>query len=147
MTKSSVYAGLGSRFLALLIDFVLLSAVFFPVTRLFKGVWLMGQSEHGWQYGWIVTDPLCLIFLLVIGIYFVSTEALFGMTPGKRALRLRVTSTSGDSITFKQALIRNLLRLVDALPALNILGVLLIIRSPERARFGDRMARTRVIRF
>jgi len=34
---------------------------------------------------------------------------------------------------------------VDSLPALNILGVVLIATSPERARFGDRVAGTRVI--
>jgi hypothetical protein len=41
--------------------------------------------------------------------------------------------------------VRNALRLVDSLPTLNILGVILILRSPERVRFGDRVAGTRVI--
>ena len=35
-------------------------------------------------------------------------------------------------------ILRNVLRAVDALPALNILGVVLIAYSPERARRGDR---------
>jgi uncharacterized RDD family membrane protein YckC len=41
---------------------------------------------------------------------------------------------------------RNVLRIVDGLPAFNLLGVVLILTSAERARFGDRIAGTRVIR-
>ncbi len=43
-----------------------------------------------------------------------------------------------------RSLVRNALRLVDGLP-LNLTGVVLILRSPERARLGDRLARTRVV--
>ncbi|MCB2230583.1 RDD family protein [bacterium] len=140
------YAGLQSRFWALVIDFAALSAVFFPVTRIVKGVWLMQPTDHLWGYGWIVTDPLCLIFLLAIFVYFVIGEGMFGATIGKRVLGLRVTREDGMAISLGQAVVRNLLRLVDGLPALNIVGVVLIMRSPERARFGDRVAGTRVVR-
>jgi hypothetical protein len=42
--------------------------------------------------------------------------------------------------------LRNLLRLVDGLPALGILGAYLIATSQERTRLGDRCADTRVVR-
>ncbi|MCP4686195.1 MAG: hypothetical protein GY867_12220, partial [bacterium] len=45
------YAGLGKRFAALAVDFFLLSLVFFPVTRLVKGVWMMSSQDHAWGYG------------------------------------------------------------------------------------------------
>ncbi len=45
----------------------------------------------------------------------------------------------------RRSVVRNLLRAVDSLPAFQILGVILILRSPERARFGDRVAGTRVV--
>jgi len=38
--------------------------------------------------------------------------------------------------------VRNLLRLIDGLPTLNILGIILIISSAEGQRFGDRIAKT-----
>jgi uncharacterized RDD family membrane protein YckC len=44
-----------------------------------------------------------------------------------------------------KGIVRNALRLVDGLPAFNLLGVILIQRSRERARFGDHVAGTRVI--
>ncbi|UCG61624.1 MAG: RDD family protein [Candidatus Zixiibacteriota bacterium] len=139
------YANLGRRFWALVIDFLILSMIFFPVTRIVKGVWIMSSGDHLWGFGWLITDPLCLIFLLVIFLYFVVLEGTLGATIGKRLLILRVVRLDGTTPGLKRALIRNLLRLVDGLPAFNILGVVLIVKSPERARFGDRVAGTRVI--
>jgi len=139
------YAGLSRRFWALVLDFAVLSLIFFPVTRLVKGVWLMSRTDHLWGYGWLVTDPLCVIFLAAILAYFVLLEGLAGATIGKRLVNIRVISKDGGRPGIRRAAVRNLLRVVDALPALNILGVALILASPEKARLGDRVAGTRVI--
>jgi len=77
------YTGLGRRFLALAADFVVFALVFFPVTKLVKGVWVMSSAEHQWGVGSIVTDPLCLMFLAVIFAYFVILEGVSGATVGK----------------------------------------------------------------
>ena len=139
------FAGLWNRFLALVFDLVILSLIFFPVTKLVKGVWLMSSGEHAWSYGWFITDPLCLTFLAAMFFYFVLLEGLLGATIGKMILGLQVVSTDRGPCGLKRSFIRNILRIVDALPALNILGVVLIAASPEKARFGDRIAGTRVI--
>ena len=139
------YAHLGRRFAALAIDFIIFCILFFPVTKIVKGVWVMTAEEHLWGYGWLVTDPLCLTFLGIIVIYFVVLESAFGATIGKRIVGLRVVALDGSRPGIMRSLVRNLLRVVDSLPALNILGVILILRSPERARFGDRIGGTRVI--
>jgi len=139
------YAGLWPRFGALVIDLAVFAAVFFPVTRIAKGVWLMSPADHRWASGLFVTDPLCLGFLCLMGLYFVVMEGFGGATLGKRVLGLRVVTEAGATPGLKRSLLRNLLRLVDGLPALNLLGVVLILRSPERARFGDRIAGTRVV--
>jgi uncharacterized RDD family membrane protein YckC len=139
------YAGVWIRFAALFLDFLLLSAVFFPVTRLVKGVWLMQPGDHRWVSGWFVTDPLCVTFLAAILLYFSLLEGVAGATFGKWTLGLRVVRPGEGRPGLGRGLIRNLARLVDALPMLNILGVYLIATSPERARFGDRVAHTRVV--
>jgi len=139
------YVGLGPRFIALILDFFLLSLVFFPITRAVKGVWIMSSQDHLWEYGWFITDPLCLVFLVVIVLYFVVFEGTIGATIGKRLLGLRVVRVEGGPPGVGRALIRNVLRVVDALPAFCILGAALIATSPQRARFGDRIAGTRVI--
>ena len=127
-------------------DFVLLAAVFFPVTRLVKGTWIMSAGDHRWARGWFVTDPLCMIFLLVMFLYFVLLEGLAGGTAGKRFLGLRVVGSDGPEVGLRRSLLRNVLRVVDSLPFLGILGAILITRSDEKARFGDSVAGTRVVR-
>jgi len=73
-------------------------------------------------------------------------EAYLGWTVGKRILGMRVMDGSGSRIGLAKSVIRNLLRLVDGLPAFNILGIVLIASSPKGQRFGDRVAGTYVIR-
>lgn len=139
------YAGLRPRFLALVIDLALFTMFFLPITRLVKGVWIMGAADHRWAWGLFITDPLCLAFLAVMFLYFVVLEGLVGATLGKRLLGLRVIKEDGGKPGLPKSTARNLLRLVDGLPALNLVGVVLILRSAERARFGDRVAGTRVV--
>ncbi len=145
-TEESHFAGLWPRFLALLVDFLLFSAIFFPVTRLVKGVWVMSATDHRWSDGLFITDPLCIAFLGVMVLYFVLFEGLAGLTLGKWVAGLRVVRVGGGKPGLVKGFLRNLLRIVDGLPAFNLLGVVLIQTSAERARFGDRIARTRVIR-
>jgi uncharacterized RDD family membrane protein YckC len=140
------FAGLWPRFVALLFDFLFLSIIFFPVTRIVKGTWVMGVSDHRWSSGWMVTDPLCIAFLGIIVLYFILLEGFAGATLGKLVVGIRVVSVDGDKPGLWRGFLRNILRVVDSLPVLNILGVVLILRSSERARFGDRIAGTRVVK-
>jgi uncharacterized RDD family membrane protein YckC len=146
MKNESVYAGLWERFLALLLDALLFCACFFPITRIVKGVWLMSPNDHNWVRDWFIFDPLCLAFLVIMGLYFIFLEGWLGATLGKWVLGLRVIGLDGRRAGLWKGALRNILRLVDGLPAFNLLGVILIQRSKERTRFGDRIAGTRVIR-
>ena len=143
--RSLHYARLWVRFLALAADGILFCLLFFPVTKLVKGVWVMSSSDHLWGYGWLVTDPICIAFLVIIAIYFIVLESLFGATLGKYLLGLRVVQLNGTRPGLVKSILRNLLRLVDGLPFMSILGVVLILTSPERTRVGDRVAGTRVV--
>ncbi len=140
------YAGLGRRFLALALDGLLFCAFFFPITYLVKGVWLMAPEDHLWNYGLFVTDPLCIAFLIVMILYFILLEELLGATLGKWVMGLRVVRVDGGKPGLLRSAARNLLRVVDGLPTLNLIGIVLILISAERARFGDLAAGTRVIR-
>jgi len=146
MKNESEYAGLRERFLALLLDALLFCACFFPITRFVKGVWLMSPNDHNWVQGWFIFDPLCLAFLVMIGLYFILLEGWLGATLGKWILGLRVIGLDGRRAGLWKGIVRNALRLIDGLPAFSLLGVILIQGSRERTRFGDRIAGTRVIR-
>jgi len=130
------------RGIGFLLDCVFLSIFFFPTTYFYSGKWVMGPEEHLWG----ISDPICLVFLFIIFAYFIVMEAYVGWTIGKRFLGMRVVNDSGSRIGLQKSIIRNLLRLIDGLPAFNILGIVLIICSEKGQRFGDRIAKTYVMR-
>ena len=130
------------RGIAWILDILFLSIFFFPATYLYSGKWMMGPEEHLWG----ISDPICLVFLFIIFAYLILMEAYTGWTVGKLILGLRVVDGSGGKIGLYKSVIRNLLRLVDGLPAFNILGIVLIATSQSEQRFGDRIAKTYVIK-
>jgi uncharacterized RDD family membrane protein YckC len=130
------------RGIGFLLDFVFLSIFFFPATFVYSGKWVMGPEEHLWG----ISDPICLVFLFIIFAYFILMEAYVGWTVGKKILGMRVVDITGNKIGLSKSAIRNLLRLVDGLPTFNILGIILIVCSAQGQRFGDRVAKTYVIR-
>jgi len=134
--------GVVRRGIALVLDFLFLSIFFFPATYLYSGKWIMSYEDHYWG----ITDPICLVFLFIIFAYLILMEAYIGWTVGKRILSMRVLDVTGHKIGLNKSIIRNLLRLVDGLPTLNILGIILILSSPKGQRFGDRIAETYVTR-
>ncbi len=114
---------------------------FFPITYIYSGKWVMSYEDHLWG----ISDPICIVFLLIIFAYFVLMEAYVGWTIGKRVLGMRVVDTRGNKIGLSRSLIRNLFRLVDGLPVLSILGIVLIAFSPRGQRLGDYVAKTFVV--
>ncbi len=90
-------------------------------------------------------------FLLIFG-YFVFFETLWsGQTPGKRWMGLRVICDDGRPVTFFQAMVRNLIRLVDIMPVAAVapsyfVGILSIFISAKNRRLGDLAAGTVVVR-
>ncbi len=129
------------RGLAFLIDFIFLSCFFFPITYWHSGKWVMSYADHYWG----ISDPICLVFLVIILAYFILMEAYVGWTVGKKVLHMRVVNQEGQKIGLSRSATRNLLRIVDGLPAFNILGMVLIGSSPRGQRFGDRVAKTYVV--
>jgi uncharacterized RDD family membrane protein YckC len=70
---------------------------------------------------------------------------MFGATLGKFATRIRVVRTSGEPLTWKAAIVRNLWRLIDALPCY-LIGTVVAARSDLTQRLGDQYASTIVVR-
>ena len=116
-------AGLGSRFVAVLIDH-LIQAGFYFVFVLFGAIVFGAMANRINLLGkWILAGFIALNFLLVWG-YYTLFEALWhGQTPGKHIMKLRVIKDSGRQITLFEAMSRNLLRIVDYLPSFYLVGV------------------------
>ncbi len=77
--------------------------------------------------------------------YYAVLEGLFGATVGKRIAGVRVTDLSGRRIGWQAAILRNVGRLLDALPFLYLLGGILTLNSKQHQRLGDRFAGTLVV--
>ncbi len=92
-------------------------------------------------------QALYVIFYAIFSVgYGIFTEWRWrGQSWGKRIMRLRVIDASGLKLQFSQVVIRNLLRPVDLLPALYLLGGIFLYWGQRGQRLGDLAANTAVI--
>ena len=138
-------ASAGSRFLALAIDTLLQIGGFAVLGLLALGASLVRINLESVFGTWALAFVVVLAFVLYYG-YYAFFEALWnGQTPGKRAIRLRVITTSGRPITPFDALLRNLLRIVDQLPGIYTVGLLSVFFTERNQRLGDLAADTVVV--
>ncbi|MCA9826538.1 MAG: RDD family protein [Dehalococcoidia bacterium] len=85
-------------------------------------------------------------FATVAVLYYSVTEvAMDGQTPGKRVAGLRVVASSGDRVSGRQVALRTLLRAIDILPVLYLVGVVFLLASRGERRLGDFVAGTKVV--
>ena len=93
------------------------------------------------------TGGRALTFLSVEFAYFFVCELASGRTIGKRVFHVRVATSSGVPATARQIALRNVLRVVDALPLLYASGLISMIRTgpSRRQRIGDVVAGTTVL--
>jgi uncharacterized RDD family membrane protein YckC len=79
--------------------------------------------------------------------YFIFWEMLTGgRSPGKALVGLRVVRRDGLPIDFRSSVVRNVMRLVDMLPANYVVGLVAMLLSSSGERLGDHAAGTLVIR-
>ena len=138
-------AGIPLRFVAVLLDLVL---VFFPlgiVVGLLMGGGYAERSDSYARAG-VNLGGTGIWFLLALAVgYHTLCEAATGATLGKRIVGIRVVGEDGEHVSFGAAVVRNLLRLVDAL-FFYLVGFLFALLSTRGQRLGDRAAHTIVVR-
>jgi uncharacterized RDD family membrane protein YckC len=144
-------AGVGSRFLAVFADTAIQIAaliLFWVVVALIAAsapAAPRAVQPSPRAQAWGVAILIFLHFAAYWG-YFTLFEGLWrGQTPGKRLFRLRVIKDSGRQITFVESMARNLLRVIDMLPAMYLIGILSVLFTRERKRLGDLVAGTLVV--
>jgi uncharacterized RDD family membrane protein YckC len=143
-------AGIGSRFLALALDTLLQIAGFIVlglIASLVTSLGILGVLGRQWGLAILIFLAFALQFA-----YFALFESFWnGQTPGKRWTHLRVIQDSGRPITPYDAILRNSLRIVDALPTVvppfsfYAIGIVTMLISRENKRVGDFAAGTVVV--
>ena len=145
-------AGMGSRFVAILLDHVIQFAFYLLLIIVLVVVFAGSRTassaasqELDTAGKWFVAAFIFANFCIIWG-YFTLFEAFWkGQTPGKRVMRLRVIKDTGRQITFFEALARNLVRVIDYLPSLYLAGVITMLCNKRNKRLGDYAAGTLVI--
>jgi uncharacterized RDD family membrane protein YckC len=147
------YAGVGVRFVATLIDGILLSVVGAIVSIPFiASISAAASNAAASQDPNAVTGavfgaevPLILIVVVLGAAYYIVMEATRGATLGKMAMGLRVVRLDGSPISWSEAIIRYLLRIIDGL-FYYLVGAIIIWTNPRKQRLGDIVAKTVVIK-
>jgi len=135
---SFLLAGPVTRFLAWSVDLMAILAVNKLMTVLLGVLGILSPD--------LATAASILGYFVVSIGYGIALEWYWrGQTLGKRLLRLRVSDINGLHLQFSQIVIRNLLRVVDSLPILYLVGGLTCLVSRRAQRLGDIVANTIVV--
>jgi uncharacterized RDD family membrane protein YckC len=131
-------AGLGSRFIAAVID---------VLVRLVVLGALIGVLAALGAAATLLVVVLIVGTFLALFAYDIAFEVWgTGRTPGKRWSSLRVLMATGQPVTFSASAVRNLMRIVDIWGTALIAGLLSILLTKRNQRLGDLAAGTIVVR-
>jgi uncharacterized RDD family membrane protein YckC len=133
-------AGLGSRFIAQLLDSLILGVIAVIVDIAVLGA-IDGSNPQNAALAVLAVGGVTLF--VEVGYFTICEVATGGRTPGKSAGQLRVLDISGAAPTAGQLLLRNVARIVDVTFGL---GVVVMFWNSQSRRIGDLLAGTVVVR-
>ncbi len=134
-----------ARFGALLLDMILFGFIALVINNVYGVTQVPSRPAITIGGGSYTTEVPWLWLTLVWFVYFVVPEAMFGATPGKHWMRLKVVRLDGRPLDLPSVVMRNVLRFIDALPVLYLLGGLFVLLTPGSQRLGDMVAGTTVV--
>ncbi|MDA0165496.1 RDD family protein [Solirubrobacter ginsenosidimutans] len=130
-------AGIGSRFMALLIDYLICGAAFL--------VAILAALAFGGETAATIVAVTAVLVTNVV--YFVLFEVFGGgRTLGKRATGLRVVTDGGGQVGLRASLIRNILRLLELALFFYAPAIVSVLATKNNQRLGDLAAGTLVVR-
>jgi uncharacterized RDD family membrane protein YckC len=136
-------ARLGDRLIALVLDTLLVAAVF-----ALCGMWIAarwgGITKNGFALEGKSAVLTFIATLVLAWLYFWIMEGIFGATLGKAIIGIQVRNKNGERCDIRASLIRNLVRIVDGI-GIYLVGFLIAIFSKLRQRLGDHVANTVVV--
>jgi uncharacterized RDD family membrane protein YckC len=146
-------AGVGSRGAAVIVDStiqaVALTVVVLGLAGALAAGGLLGINtgdDEGILGSLVMVGFVLAVFAVTNG-YFMLFEILWnGQTPGKRLVGVRVIRENGYPLRPVDAVVRNLVRIVDWLPFLYACGIVTMLLNNRARRLGDFASGTIVIR-
>ena len=131
-------AGVGSRFISALIDFIIEGTLIAVLAVSLFSLVSTPAAAAGTALG---------SFALIFGYHVLFETLASGRSPGKRAAGLRVVRAGGLPVRFRESAVRNIIRLIDLMPPVTYgLGAGVILATRRNQRLGDLAAGTLVVR-
>ena len=123
----------------------LIDLAFRAMTLIVIGLALLPFMAIGFGAEWMAA--ILILWFVLAWFYGGIFEAYWnGQTPGKRLMKIRVLSVDGQPINGLQAVLRNILRAVDAQPGMTYLVGLVTASTNNRfQRLGDWVCGTMVV--
>lgn len=133
-------AGLGTRAIAQVLDLMIIFGVL-------AAVYFVALAFNAFGAG----TPAYLValvgsFVVIFGYFWTSETFWSGQTIGKKAFRLRAVGDRGEPMTFVQAGIRNIVRIIDFFPYAYGVGMVVLFVNGKGKRLGDLAAGTIVVK-
>lgn len=132
-------AGVASRAGAKALDMLALAGIYL-VLAFVAAFMFTALPDVGGAVVAVVVSPL-----VYFG-WFVTFETVLQRTPGKAAFGLRVVGADGTPVRFQQALLRNLVGLVELVFLGGFIAIIVTLFSSSDQRVGDMVAGTLVVR-
>lgn len=138
-------AGVGTRFCAYTLDVLLIGAILSIVVSM-----LICSGNLAWSSGednsWAIAIGVVLSYLVQFGYSLACELGMNGQTPGKRTMMIRVIRDDGTPATALDIVTRNLMRIIDSIPLVYVVGGVSALVHPQHKRIGDIAAGTIVIK-
>ena len=130
------------RIVAGLVDVAVLFAVFLVMAA---GFGESGSTETA-AFNASLSGGGALLYFVVVLTYYAGAEGVTGTTPGKRITGRTVVKVDGSRYEWGAVSLRNVLRIVDGLPVLCLVGIISVSVTERNQRLGDLAAKTVVVR-
>jgi uncharacterized RDD family membrane protein YckC len=142
-------ASIGNRFIACAIDHTIQIIVLITMAIIF--LMISNAADIGSRLTnapkWVIALLVVIQFIIINGYFAIFEWMWSGQTPGKRWLKLRVIREDGRPISFYEAMIRNLIRVIDFMvPPFYSVGLVSVFATSRDQRVGDLVAGTVVVR-
>jgi uncharacterized RDD family membrane protein YckC len=134
-------AGLGTRAIAQILDLLIVSGILIAVYFFAFAAGSLTGSDTA-----IYLIIIIGTFVVIFGYFWISEALWSGQTIGKKVFRLRAVGDRGEPLTFLQAGIRNVVRIVDFLPYGYGVGMVVLFANGKGKRLGDLAAGTIVVK-
>jgi uncharacterized RDD family membrane protein YckC len=143
------YQGVAIRFVALLIDAIILGIISYILIFLFAASAITVDTSTGAvSIGQAYYAAVALGIVIEL-LYFTLLLGRYGQSVGMMVVKIKVVSEADSGpITYGAAFIRTILLYIDEIPYAIpfLLGAILIWTSDKKQRLGDRVAHTVVLK-